>query len=125
MNKYRVLKSYPKQITNSGRLVNLKPGAKVYLKKEAQVLRLVRMGFLKPVVEMPKRRKPQSKRKPSESRKEAQPASSSQEDSSESKPELKEAEAEDKSEHQESKRKSKSEYLNKKKKGKSKDSQSN
>lgn len=57
MNKYRVLKPYPKQITNSGRLVTLKHGACVYLKKEPQVLRLVEMGYIKPVVEIVKRPK--------------------------------------------------------------------
>jgi hypothetical protein len=55
MNKYRVLKPYPKQITNSGRLVTLKKGSSVYLKKEAQVLRLISLGFLKPIVDMPKK----------------------------------------------------------------------
>lgn len=63
MNKYRVLKSYPKQITNSGRLKTLKKGSSVYLKKEPQVLRLVQMGFLKPVVELPKKVKMKPKRK--------------------------------------------------------------
>lgn len=57
MNKYRVLKPYPKQITNSGRLVTLKKGANVYLKKEGQILRLVSMGYLAPVVEMLKGKK--------------------------------------------------------------------
>ena len=52
MQKYRVLKQYPKQITNSGRLLTLKPGTMVYLKNEAQVLRLVQLGFIKPVVEI-------------------------------------------------------------------------
>lgn len=118
MQKYRVLKSYPKQITNSGRLVTLKPGAKVYLKKEAQVLRLVRLGFLKPVVEMPRRKKPESKPK-----KQAQPESKAPA----KEPEQKKAEdqsdsSESKEEYQEHKRRSKSEYLNKKKnKGKAKD----
>ena len=55
MNKYRVLKPYPKQITNSGRLVTLKKGTNVYLKKEAQVLRLIKLGFLSPIVEIPKK----------------------------------------------------------------------
>lgn len=55
MNKYRVLKAYPKQITNSGRLVTLQAGTNVYLKEEAQVLRLVNLGFLKPIVEVIKR----------------------------------------------------------------------
>lgn len=54
MQKYRVLKAYPKQITNSGRLITLKKGTNVYLKQEAQVLRLVQLGFIKPIVEMPK-----------------------------------------------------------------------
>lgn len=57
MNKYRVLKAYPKQITNSGRLITLKPGGVVYLKTEAQVLRLIKLGFIKPVVEIAKRPK--------------------------------------------------------------------
>lgn len=55
MQKYRVLKPYPKQITNSGRLVTLNKGSMVYLKKEAQVLRLIQLGFISPVVEMPTR----------------------------------------------------------------------
>lgn len=54
MQKYRVLKAYPKQITNSGRLITLKKGTNVYLKQEAQILRLVQLGFIKPIVEMPK-----------------------------------------------------------------------
>jgi hypothetical protein len=88
MNKYRVLKPYPKQITNSGRLVTLKKGSNVYLKKEAQVLRLISLGFIRPIVEIPKKAaKPQKPVK-----KEAQP----QED--------------------EQKKISKSEYLNKKNK---------
>jgi hypothetical protein len=88
MNKYRVLKPYPKQITNSGRLVTLKKGNNVYLKQEAQVLRLIELGFLRPIVEIPKKEaKPQKEVKP-----EAKP----QED--------------------EQKRMSKSEYLNKKNK---------
>jgi len=49
MNKYRVLKSYPKRISNSGRLVTLRPNSIVYLKQEAQVIRLVKLGFIKPV----------------------------------------------------------------------------
>lgn len=57
MNKYRVLKAYPKQITNSGRLITLKQGKMVYLKTEAQVLRLIKLGFIKPVVEITKRPK--------------------------------------------------------------------
>lgn len=55
MNKYRVLKPYPKQITNSGRLVTLKKGSNVYLKEEAQITRLIKLGFLKPIVEIPKK----------------------------------------------------------------------
>lgn len=62
MRKYRVLKSYPKQITNSGRLVRLVPGKSVYLKSEAQVIRLVNMGFLKPVVELPNKIKKKPKK---------------------------------------------------------------
>lgn len=54
MHKYRVLKAYPKQITNSGRLITLKKGESIYLKQEAQVLRLVDLGFIKPIIEMPK-----------------------------------------------------------------------
>lgn len=57
MQKYRVLKQYPKQITNSGRLITLQPGKLVYLKEEAQVLRLVQLGFIKPVVELPAKSK--------------------------------------------------------------------
>lgn len=53
MQKYRVLKQYPKQITNSGRLITLKPGGTVYLKHESQVLRLVQLGFIAPIVELP------------------------------------------------------------------------
>lgn len=103
MNKYRVLKPYPKQITNSGRLITLKKGKSVYLKKEAQVLRLVKMGFLKPVVEMPKKQVKPKKKIIKEHLK------------SEFKAENK-AEDQDGDEKQSnSRRKSKSEYLNKKK----------
>ena len=101
MNKYRVLKSYPKQITNSGRIVTLRKGVGVYLKKEPQVLRLVRMGFLKPVVEMPAKKAKPIKQ---ESKMEVQ--------------------QEDKEAQNQSMRKSKSEYLNKKNKGKDRDEQS-
>lgn len=103
MNKYRVLKPYPKQITNSGRLITLKKGKSVYLKKEAQILRLVKMGFLKPVVEMPKKQA-----KPKKKIMKEQPKSESKAESK----------AEDKDEDEKqsnSRRKSKSEYLNKKK----------
>lgn len=106
MNKYRVLKPYPKQITNSGRLITLRRGKSVYLKKEGQVLRLVKMGFLKPVIEMPKK---QSKPKKKPMKQEPKP--------SESKAEEKSEEPEDNKEDKKSnsRRKSKSEYLNKKK----------
>ena len=97
MNKYRVLKPYPKQITNSGRLVTLQKGKSVYLKREAQVLRLVRMGFLKPVVEMPA--KPKKKSKPTPKQEQAEDV---------------EVKEEPKQEYS-SKKKSKSDYLNKKK----------
>ena len=56
MKKYRVLKSYPKQITNSGRLITLKPNKSVYLKDEPQVVRLVRLGFIASVKELPVRK---------------------------------------------------------------------
>lgn len=68
MNKYRVLKSYPKSITNSGRLVTLKPNTSVYLKKEPQVLRLVSLGFIKPVIEIPKKVKKKPMKKPQPAR---------------------------------------------------------
>ena len=91
MNKYRVLKPYPKQITNSGRLVTLKKGANVYLKKEAQVLRLIQLGFIRPIVEIPKK-------------------------IAKVKPKL-EPKSEEKLTEESNKRQSKSEYLNKKNKG--------
>lgn len=90
MNKYRVLKAYPKQITNSGRLVTLKPGGVVYLKTEAQVLRLIQLGFIKPVVEIAKRPK---KEKP-----------------------VVKVESEEISHNDEARRKAKSEFLSKKNK---------
>ena len=62
MNKYRVLKSYPKHITNSGRLVTLNKGSMKYLKPEPQVLRLVKLGFLKQIVELPRKKAPAKKR---------------------------------------------------------------
>lgn len=95
MNKYRVLKPYPKQITNSGRLITLKHGASVYLKKEPQVLRLVSMGYIKPVIELVKRPKKAKKVKAVE----VQP--------------------------QVEKKSKKSEYLNKKNKGKVDSKESN
>jgi hypothetical protein len=88
MQKYRVLKQYPKQITNSGRLITLKPGTLVYLKKEAQVLRLVQLGFIQSVIELPVKSKPTPMLTPDI---ENQPSQES-----------------------EDKRKSKSDYLNKK-----------
>lgn len=105
MKKYRVLKPYPKQIMNSGRLITLRPGSSVYLKRESQVLRLVKMGFLKPMVEMPKKRKKPAKAKKQEPKQSEPKSEPKQEESSEQK---------DDSE-QEQKRKSKSEYLSKKK----------
>lgn len=106
MNKYRVLKPYPKQITNSGRLITLKKGKSVYLKKEAQILRLVEMGFLKPIVEMPKKQA-----KPKKKIIKEQPKS---EETKVEKEESSEDKEEDKKQSK-SRRKSKSEYLNKKK----------
>lgn len=106
MQKYRVLKPYPKQITNSGRLITLRKGKSLYLKKEAQVLRLVSMGFLKPIVEMPKKQaKPAKKPMKKEMPKYEEPKAE-KEESSEDKEESKKSK---------SRRKSKSEYLNKKK----------
>jgi len=93
MNKYRVLKPYPKQVTNSGRLVTLKKGDNVYLKKEAQVLRLIELGFIRQVVEIPKK-------------------------IVKVKPQL-EVKSEERSAEEASKRQSKSEYLNKKNKSQS------
>lgn len=58
MNKYRVLKTYPKHLMNSGRLVTLREGTTVCLKKEAQVSRLISLGFLKPVMEVAKKEQP-------------------------------------------------------------------
>lgn len=93
MDKYRVLKAYPKQITNSGRLITLMQGKLVYLKKEAQVLRLVKLGFITPVVEIKKR--PAKQAKPEPQNDEIQP-----------------------SQNDEAKRKAKAEFLsNKKNKG--------
>lgn len=103
MNKYRVLKPYPKQITNSGRLVTLQKGKSVYLKREAQVLRLVRMGFLKPIVEMPAKPKKKSK-----------PAPKAEVAPKQERAEEAEVKEEPKQEYS-SKKKSKSDYLNKKK----------
>lgn len=57
MNKYRVLKSYPKRISNSGRLVTLSPNSIVTLKQEAQVIRLVKLGFIKPVSGLPDKKR--------------------------------------------------------------------
>lgn len=115
MKKYRVLKPYPKHITNSGRLITLKPGKSIYLKKEPQILRLVKMGFLKPVVEMPKKAKKPAKKKQKPKKEEPKI-----EMSSEPSEESKEKEEDSKSKQEDSsKRKSKSEYLNSKKKNKS------
>lgn len=91
MQKYRVLKAYPKQITNSGRLITLKKGASVYLKMEAQILRLIKLGFIKTIVEIPK--------------KPAKPAKAAPNPTQENK------------QAEEVKKQSKSEWLNKKNKG--------
>tara|TARA_R100001086_G_scaffold249672_1_gene190281 strand:- start:632 stop:952 length:321 start_codon:yes stop_codon:yes gene_type:complete len=106
MNKYRVLKPYPKQITNSGRLITLKKGKQVYLKKEGQVLRLVKMGFLKPIVELPKK---QAKPKKKPAVKESKPMEMKP------MPEISEEEDSKEDNRSKSRRKSKSDYLNKKK----------
>ena len=108
MNKYRVLKPYPKQITNSGRLITLKKGKQVYLKKEGQVLRLVNMGFLKPIVEIPKKQ-PKAKKEPSN--KMSKPNEFKEQNSNSEDLEM---DNEDKNQSK-SKHKSKSEYLNRKK----------
>jgi hypothetical protein len=51
MKKYRVLKKYPKQIMNSGRMVTLQPKSIVYLKYERQLDRLIMLGYIKEVLE--------------------------------------------------------------------------
>lgn len=58
MKKYKVLKSYPKAIMNSNRMVTLTPGSVVYLKYERQLDRLIQLGFIKEVHEI-KRREPE------------------------------------------------------------------
>jgi hypothetical protein len=57
MKKYRVISSRPKLITNLNRLVNLVPGDVLYLKPEAQVQRLVKLGYLKQILEFKKPKK--------------------------------------------------------------------
>jgi hypothetical protein len=112
MNKYRVLKPYPKQITNSGRLLTLTKGRIVYLKSEPQVKRLVAMGFIKPVVGFPAKPKKKSKPAPKKEVKMEEPKkeveSKAEEFSEESKEEVRQN-------NSRRKRRSKSEYLNKKK----------
>ena len=103
MNKYRVLKPYPKQITNSGRLVTLQKGRDIYLKREAQVLRLIKLGFIKPVIELPKKTKKAVKIKESKPKTE-----------STSSLEVEDSSTKDKESKEQSKRKNKSDYLNKK-----------
>lgn len=49
LKKYRVLKKYPKLISNSGRMVFLEKGRKVYLKPERHVKLLVDLGYLKEI----------------------------------------------------------------------------
>lgn len=51
MKKYRVLKKYPKQIMNSGRMVTLQPKTTVYLRYERQLDRLIMLGYIKEVLE--------------------------------------------------------------------------
>lgn len=51
MKKYRVLKKYPKQIMNSGRMVTLQPKTTVYLRYERQLDRLIMLGYIKEVIE--------------------------------------------------------------------------
>jgi hypothetical protein len=58
MKKYRVLKKYPKQIMNSGRMVTLQPKSVVYLKYERQLDRLIMLGYIKEVIEPKARPKP-------------------------------------------------------------------
>lgn len=55
MKKYKVLKSYPKQIMNGNRMVTLRPGEVVYLKYEAQLKRLILLGYIKEIVELNRR----------------------------------------------------------------------
>lgn len=112
MNKYRVLKPYPKQITNSGRLLTLKKGRDIYLKREAQVLRLIRMGFIKPIVEMPKKSS-KAKRKPALQKETLKEKENSEYPKVESESE-ESKDKELKSKKENSRRKSKSEHLNKK-----------
>ena len=51
MKKYKVMKKYPKQIMNSGRMVTLIPKSIVYLKYERQLDRLIMLGYIKEVIE--------------------------------------------------------------------------
>lgn len=59
MKKYKVLKTYPKPIMNSGRMVVLSPKDVVYLKYEKQLERLIKLGYIAEVREIkPKETKP-------------------------------------------------------------------
>lgn len=78
MNKYRVLRAYPKQITNSGRLLTLRPNSYVYLKREGQVINLIRAGYISPVVELPKKVKKPAANKPNIEKQVVQQESNSQ-----------------------------------------------
>lgn len=51
---YRVLKKYPKAISNSGRMVFLEKGSKVHLKPERHVMLLVKLGYLKELKQVKK-----------------------------------------------------------------------
>lgn len=55
MKKYKVLKSYPKPIMNSSRMVTLSPDSVVYLKYERQLDRLIQLGYIKEVHEIKKK----------------------------------------------------------------------
>lgn len=66
MKKYRVLKKYPKPITNGSRMVTLMPDSVVYLKYEKQLDRLILLGFLKEIPELKKREIPKPDNKPSQ-----------------------------------------------------------
>ena len=62
LKKYRVLKKHPKPISNSGRMVLLEEGRKVYLKPERHVKMLLKEGVLQEVKEV-KRAKKKAKKK--------------------------------------------------------------
>ena len=71
MKLYRVIKNYPKSIVNNGKFITLRPGLVLQLRRDGQVSRLMRLGYLVEVQELHKTRVVKIKEEPVEDIKES------------------------------------------------------